>query len=95
MLLGYEFEKLTRVFIIAMCLPLSAQAEEEKGFWASLVPDRYISLISWKMGSLFCQLFGGKDTGKVVIEGYKNIVTGTGCNKNPPLATNNRGLGYF
>lgn len=81
MLLGYGFMKnWLAVFIIAMCLPLSAQAEEEKGFWASLVPDNSSALTIMEDGkAFFGQLFeDSKDTGKVIIEGGKNIVTGTG-----------------
>ena len=81
MLLGYGFMKnWLAVFIIAMCLPLSAKAEEEKGFWASLVPDNSSALTIMEDGkAFFAQLFeDGKDTGKVIIEGGKNIVTGTG-----------------
>lgn len=73
-------KQLFAVILFVLAVPFSAMAEEEKGFWASLVPDNSSAIEFVESSkSFFGQLFKDtKDTGSDLIEGGKNIIESTG-----------------
>lgn len=64
------------IFIIAISLPVSASAEENKSFWAKLVPDNSSALdVVDKSKAFFNNLLSDtKQTGKALIEGGKDVL---------------------
>ena len=68
------------IMFVVMCVPLSANAEETKGFWASLVPDNSSAFTFVETSkSFFGQLFeDGKTTGKDLMDGGKDLIDTTG-----------------
>lgn len=68
------------IIFISVMVPFTAHAEEEKGFWASLVPDNSSAIGFVESGkAFFGQLFeDGKDTGKVMIDTGKELIDSTG-----------------
>lgn len=68
------------IIVLIITIPLSAKAEESKGFWASLVPDNSSALTFVDSSkSFFGQLFEDtKSTGKALIDTGKNVIDGTG-----------------
>ena len=66
--------------LFALSMPMSANAEETKSFWAKLVPDNSTALDFVDNGkAFFGQLFeDGKQTGKALINTGKDVIDGTG-----------------
>lgn len=67
------------ILAVVIFMPFAALAEEEtkKGFWASLVPDNNTVVETGK--TIFGQIFRDtRDTGKVILEGGKSVITSTG-----------------
>ena len=69
-----------KISIILFALSGTAQADEKKGFWASLVPDNSSALDFVDTGkSFFGQLFeDSKNTGKSLFNSGKTMIENTG-----------------
>lgn len=70
---------LVAIFIVIASSAMT-KAEEKKGFWASLVPDNSsaIGIVEGGKSFLGQLLEDGKDTGKIIIDGGRNMIESTG-----------------
>lgn len=68
------------IALIALIIPVAAQAEEKKSFWAKLVPDNssaldFLDNTKTFAGNLFEDT---KETGKALLNGGMGIIENTG-----------------